>query len=132
MGLAALGRQELRSLAGRVDLALGDSEFNRQELEDLGFPRTGVMPIAVDLERLTTAPRRPALEKIRGGIAVSEMARRWQVEQLGGDPVLIPNGVRVAKYAAAPDAAAVPEIGAPAPGFTRLVFLDMNLLRTWR
>ena len=43
--LAALGRQELRSLAGRVDLALGDSEFNRQELEELGFGRTGVMPI---------------------------------------------------------------------------------------
>jgi L-malate glycosyltransferase len=65
--LAALGRQELRSLAGRVDLALGDSEFNRQELEELGFARTGVMPIAVDMERLTTAPRRPALEKILGG-----------------------------------------------------------------
>src|ERR687888_110579 len=31
--LAALGRQELATLAGRVDLALGDSEFNRQELE---------------------------------------------------------------------------------------------------
>jgi glycosyltransferase involved in cell wall biosynthesis len=62
--LAALGRQELRSLAGRVDLALGDSEFNRQELEELGFARTGVMPIAVDIERLTGAPRRPALEKI--------------------------------------------------------------------
>lgn len=40
----------------------------------------------------------PALEKIRGGIAVSEMARRWQVEQLGGDPVLIPNGVDTAVY----------------------------------
>lgn len=39
---------------------------------------------------------RGSLEKIRGGIAVSEMARRWQVEQLGGDPVLIPNGVEVA------------------------------------
>jgi L-malate glycosyltransferase len=65
--LAALGRQELRSLADRVDLALGDSEFNRQELEELGFPRTGVMPIAVDMERLTAAPRRPALEKILGG-----------------------------------------------------------------
>jgi glycosyltransferase involved in cell wall biosynthesis len=64
--LAALGRDELRSLAGRVDLALGDSEFNRQELETLGFARTGVMPIAVDLERLTGAPRRPALEKILG------------------------------------------------------------------
>src|SRR6188474_3196592 len=62
--LAALGRQELRSLAGRVDLALGDSEFNRRELEELGFERTGVMPIAVDVERLTGAPRRPALEKI--------------------------------------------------------------------
>src|SRR5439155_11292756 len=43
--LAALGRQELATLAGRVDLALGDSEFNRQELESLGFERTGVMPI---------------------------------------------------------------------------------------
>jgi len=64
--LAALGRQELGSLAGRVDLALGDSEFNRQELEELGFVRTGVMPIAVNIERLTAAPRRPALENILG------------------------------------------------------------------
>lgn len=38
---------------------------------------------------------RPALEKIYAGICVSEMARRWQVEQLGGDPELIPNGVDV-------------------------------------
>ena len=44
---------------------------------------------------------RPALEKVRGGIAVSEMARRWQVEQLGGDPVLIPNGVDTATFEAA-------------------------------
>lgn len=54
---------------------------------------------------------RPALEKIRGGIAVSEMARRWQVEQLGGDPVLIPNGVDTSRYAAARRAPGqVPEI----------------------
>ena len=64
--LAALGRQELRSLVGQVDLALGDSEFNRQELQDLGFAPTAVMPIAVNIERITTAPRRPALEKILG------------------------------------------------------------------
>ena len=62
--LAALGRRELATLAGRVDLALGDSEFNRQELESLGFERTGVLPIAVNTERITGAPRRPALEKI--------------------------------------------------------------------
>jgi len=62
--LAALGRQELATLAGRVDLALGDSDFNRQELEALGFDRTGVMPIAVNTERITDAPPRPALERI--------------------------------------------------------------------
>jgi glycosyltransferase involved in cell wall biosynthesis len=61
--LAWLGRAELASLSDGVDLALGDSDFNRQELEALGFRRTGVMPIAVDLERITHAPRRPALEE---------------------------------------------------------------------
>ena len=64
--LAALGRRELAALAGRVDLALGDSEFNRQELEALGFAPTGVLPIAVNTARLTGAPRRPALERILG------------------------------------------------------------------
>jgi glycosyltransferase involved in cell wall biosynthesis len=64
--LASLGRQELATLAGRVDLALGDSEFNRQELEELGFAPTGVMPIAVNTARITSARRRPALEKILG------------------------------------------------------------------
>jgi len=62
--LAAIARQELRSLVGHVDLALGDSDFNRQELEDLGFDPTGVLPIAVNTDRITSAPRRPALEKI--------------------------------------------------------------------
>jgi len=64
--LAALGRRELATLAGHVDLALGDSEFNRQELAALGFERTGVLPIAVDVDRITRGPRRPALERILG------------------------------------------------------------------
>ncbi len=62
--LAALGRRELATLVGRVDLALGDSEFNRRELEALGFQPTGVIPIAVDTDRIMLASRRPALEKI--------------------------------------------------------------------
>ncbi|MBI2834691.1 MAG: glycosyltransferase family 4 protein [Acidobacteria bacterium] len=62
--LAALGRRELASLAGRVDLALGDSDYNRRELEALGFAPTAVMPIAVNTGRITSAPRRPALEKM--------------------------------------------------------------------
>jgi glycosyltransferase involved in cell wall biosynthesis len=64
--LAALGRRELQSLVGRVHLALGDSDFNRRELEALGFDPTGVLPIAVNTDRITGAPRRPALEKILG------------------------------------------------------------------
>jgi glycosyltransferase involved in cell wall biosynthesis len=64
--LAALGRRELQTLVGHVDLALGDSAFNREELDALGFARTGVMPIAVNLARLTAAPPRPALERILG------------------------------------------------------------------
>jgi glycosyltransferase involved in cell wall biosynthesis len=62
--LAALGRDELTSLAGRVDLALGDSEYNRRELESLGFAPSGVFPIAVDTSRITQPVSRPALEQI--------------------------------------------------------------------
>ena len=62
--LATLGRRELATLVGHVDLALGDSDFNRRELEALGFAPTGVMPIAVDLGRITDAPARPALARV--------------------------------------------------------------------
>jgi phosphatidylinositol alpha-mannosyltransferase len=50
-----------------------------------------------------------ALERIRGRIAVSEAARRTLVEHLGGDAVLIPNGVRLSSFTAA----------APLPGWPR-------------
>jgi len=40
-----------------------------------------------------------AMEKVRGRIAVSEEARRTLVGHLGGDAVLIPNGVRVQDFA---------------------------------
>lgn len=43
----------------------------------------------------------PALEKIRARIAVSEYARRTLVEHLGGDAVVIPNGVDVGFFASA-------------------------------
>ncbi len=59
--LARAGREELATLAGVPDLALGVSEFNRRELESMGFAPTGVLPLAVDLERLTNAPDRPAV-----------------------------------------------------------------------
>jgi phosphatidylinositol alpha-mannosyltransferase len=45
---------------------------------------------------------RPALEKVSARIAVSEDARRTVVEHFGGDAVVIPNGVYVDRFAAAP------------------------------
>jgi glycosyltransferase involved in cell wall biosynthesis len=62
--LASLARHELRTLVGRVDLALGVSAFNRRELDEAGFAQTGVLPLAVDTSRVTRPGSRPALEKI--------------------------------------------------------------------
>lgn len=62
--LAALGREDLQTLVGHTDTALGDSEFNRQELADMGFDNTGVFPIAIDADRIAKQPRRLALEKV--------------------------------------------------------------------
>ncbi|OBB73942.1 glycosyltransferase family 4 protein [Mycobacterium sp. 852014-52144_SCH5372336] len=45
---------------------------------------------------------RPMHEKIVGRIAVSDLARRWQMEALGSDAVVIPNGVDVGAFASAP------------------------------
>ncbi|MCW2705432.1 MAG: Phosphatidylinositol alpha-mannosyltransferase [Blastococcus sp.] len=45
---------------------------------------------------------RPWLERISGRIAVSDFARRVQVEHLGGDAVIIPNGVHVSAFATGP------------------------------
>jgi phosphatidylinositol alpha-mannosyltransferase len=43
----------------------------------------------------------PALEKLSARIAVSEAARRTLVEHLGGDAILIPNGVAIRRFASA-------------------------------
>ncbi len=58
---------------------------------------------------------RPWNEKIVGRIAVSDLARRWQIEALGSDAVQIPNGVDVAAFEGAP-----PLPGYPRPGRTVL------------
>jgi phosphatidylinositol alpha-mannosyltransferase len=44
---------------------------------------------------------RPSLEKIAGRIAVSEDARRTVTTHVGGDAVVIPNGVNVGRFASA-------------------------------
>ncbi len=46
------GRREIHAYVDRCDLALGDSEFNRQDLQSLGFSRTAVLPVVPDLAHL--------------------------------------------------------------------------------
>lgn len=62
--LVSRGREELATLVGHADLALGDSEFNRRELEDVGFTRTGVFPVAVNTERFAAPACLPPLEAV--------------------------------------------------------------------
>jgi glycosyltransferase involved in cell wall biosynthesis len=50
------GRRELLPYRSRCDLALGDSEFNRRELEAVGFPRTAVLPVVPDFSHLDVPP----------------------------------------------------------------------------
>lgn len=59
------GRKELAEFAGIVDLALGDSEYNRKELEELGFKQTGVLPIIMDFEIYNQEPDKKILKKFK-------------------------------------------------------------------
>jgi len=54
----AIGREQLPELVRAVDLAAGDSEFNAAELRALGAPRTEVVPLLVDRNRLGAPQRR--------------------------------------------------------------------------
>jgi len=61
--LARRGREELSFLMTKPSLALGDSEYNRLELEKLGFKNTGVMPIILDYTRYDARPNASLLSR---------------------------------------------------------------------
>jgi len=52
------GRRELTAYVDRCDLALGDSEYNRRELDALGFEPTGALPVVPDFSHLDVPPDR--------------------------------------------------------------------------
>jgi glycosyltransferase involved in cell wall biosynthesis len=56
------GRRELLAYRERVELAVGASEFSRQELEALGFPATAVLPVVPDFSHLSVEPDARVLE----------------------------------------------------------------------
>ena len=70
------GRRELALYKSRCDLALGDSEYNRQELEALGFSPTGVLPSCPDSITLQARPitRLPARSTMTGSTCCSSAA----------------------------------------------------------
>jgi len=69
----------------------------------------------------TASLLRPTMEKITARIAVSEAARDTLVQHIGGEPVVIPNGVSVAAFA---EAAPRPEWSTPGPTIAFLGRLD--------
>jgi glycosyltransferase involved in cell wall biosynthesis len=59
------GRRELRAFVDKCNLALGDSEFNRKELEKLGFSPTGVFPIYINFDKFNVEPH-PIIKELYG------------------------------------------------------------------
>jgi glycosyltransferase involved in cell wall biosynthesis len=49
--ITTLGRDELKTLVPCVNLALADSEFNRQEMVEMGFVHCEVLPLFIDFEK---------------------------------------------------------------------------------
>jgi phosphatidylinositol alpha-mannosyltransferase len=104
--------------ASRVRRWLRDGHFDVVHVHDPAPPSVGLLvcimaegPIVATFHAATTRSKwlaawgpvvRPWLEKISGRIAVSDFARRVQVEHLGGDAVIIPNGVHAAAFAEGP------------------------------
>ena len=62
--LALAGREDIARLSGKVDLALGVSEYNRQELVALGFDETDVLPLAINAQQTKVTQNTTALEQI--------------------------------------------------------------------
>ena len=60
------GRQKLIELAKITELALGVSEYNRKELDEAGFRRTGVIPLTIDWSGMDGEPDQSLINKYSG------------------------------------------------------------------
>jgi glycosyltransferase involved in cell wall biosynthesis len=63
---ARLGLRQLETLASRVELAIGVSEFNRKDLETAGFTNTAHVPILIDWAAHETPPDSAVLARWSG------------------------------------------------------------------
>ncbi len=60
---ARLGLRQVAALAERIDLAIGVSEFNRQDLEDMGYRKTAHVPILIDWSMYDVEPEQATLAR---------------------------------------------------------------------
>jgi phosphatidyl-myo-inositol alpha-mannosyltransferase len=111
----------------KVKRWLADGDFDVLHLHEPNAPSLSMLalavaegPIVATFHTSTTKSLtlsvfqgilRPFHEKIVGRIAVSDLARRWQMEALGSDAVEIPNGVDVSCFANAPLLEGYPRAG---------------------
>jgi glycosyltransferase involved in cell wall biosynthesis len=58
------GRRQLADLEARAALGIADSAFNADELTRLGYTRTSVVPILLDIAALERTPPNPAIRKL--------------------------------------------------------------------
>jgi glycosyltransferase involved in cell wall biosynthesis len=61
----AWGRAQLAAMAPRTTLAIADSTFNETELHDLGYRRTAVVPILIDLAQFEREVDEPLEQRLR-------------------------------------------------------------------
>ncbi|MBZ4670380.1 MAG: hypothetical protein PWQ76_236 [Clostridiales bacterium] len=62
-GACRAGREELKMLAPHIDFSLADSDYNREELDELRYQNTATLPIVFDKsEYLNTKPSKKLLE----------------------------------------------------------------------
>jgi glycosyltransferase involved in cell wall biosynthesis len=82
----AWGYEELKKLAPYFDLALGVSEFNRQELERVGFRKTGVLPILIDFKNYYLVQEEPLKKRLEDGtiniLHVGRLVPQKKIEDL--------------------------------------------------
>jgi phosphatidylinositol alpha-mannosyltransferase len=106
------------AVSGKIRRWLADGDFDVLHLHEPNAPSVSMWalriaegPIVATFHTSTTKSLmlsmfggllQPMHEKIIGRIAVSDLARRWQMEALGSDAVEIPNGVDVGAMASAP------------------------------
>ena len=104
--------------ASRVRRWLADGRFDVIHVHEPASPSLGLlavwwadMPVVATFHQATPRSRamsaafgilQSAIEKISARIAVSEEARTVVVQHLGGDPVVIPNGLYVDRFTGVP------------------------------